>query len=61
MTCTSTFRSFRVSGASRSFKATSRLQVLDGRVSAGGQQPYRITGLKKWEMLYVHAKATSGY
>jgi len=42
-------------------EATTHVQVLDGRVSAGGLQLYRITGLKKGEILYVHAKTTSGY
>ncbi len=48
-------------GADVGEAATSRIQVLEGRVSASGLQLYRITGLKKGEILYVHAKATSGY
>ncbi|MCG6862206.1 MAG: hypothetical protein LJE70_13165 [Chromatiaceae bacterium] len=38
-----------------------RIQVLHGRVSASGLQIYRVTGLKKGQTLYVHAKASSGY
>ena len=40
---------------------TTRIQVLDGRMSTVGLQVYRITDLKKGEKLYVHAKATSGH
>ncbi len=42
-------------------EAATRIQVLDGRVSATGLQLYRITGLKKGDTLYVHAKTTSGH
>ena len=34
-------------------EATNRVQVLGGRISAGSLQLYRVTGLKKGEMLYV--------
>jgi len=37
-----------------------RVQALDGRISTTGLQIYRVTGLKKGETLYVHAKASSG-
>lgn len=39
----------------------SRIQALEGRVSTTGLQLYRITGLKKGEVLYVHAKTISGH
>jgi hypothetical protein len=48
------------SGAEKT-ESTTRSQVLDGRISSVGLQLYRITGLKKGEALFVHAKATSGY
>lgn len=38
-----------------------RVQVLEGRISPGALQRYRVTGLKKGERLYVHADTTSGY
>lgn len=49
------------SGAEVGEAATSRIQVLEGRISASGLQLYRIAGLKKGEILYVHAKTTSGH
>jgi len=42
-------------------EATAPVQVLEGRVSAGDLQIYRINGLKKGEKLYVHARVTSGH
>ena len=41
-------------------EGTTRIQVLGGRISTAGLQLYRVTGLKKGEILYVYAKATSG-
>lgn len=37
-----------------------RAQVLDGRISRGSLQLYRISGLKKGETLHVHAATASG-
>jgi hypothetical protein len=48
-------------GGATAAETTSRVQVLDGRISTFGLQLYTITGLQKGETLYVHAKATSGY
>jgi hypothetical protein len=42
-------------------KTTDRIQVLDGRISTGGLELYRVTGLKQGEMLYVYAETTSGH
>jgi hypothetical protein len=42
-------------------EATAPVQVLEGRVSAGDLQIYRIIGLKKGEKLYLHARGTSGH
>ena len=39
---------------------TTRIQILDGRISTTGLQLYRIVGLKKGEELYAHAQSTSG-
>jgi hypothetical protein len=49
-------------GASQSEtgEAIARVQVLEGRISTSTLQPYRVTGLKQGQMLYVHAKTTSG-
>ncbi len=41
-------------------EAIARVQVLEGRISTGALQPYRVTGLKQGQILYVHAKTTSG-
>jgi hypothetical protein len=38
-----------------------RVQVLDGRISSDGLRFYRITGLTKGDVIYVHAKVTSGH
>jgi len=38
-----------------------RVQALDGRISNGGLQLYRISGLTRAATLYVHAEATSGH
>jgi hypothetical protein len=35
--------------------------VLNGRISSGTLQRYRVTGLKKGERLYVHAGTTAGH
>ncbi len=42
-------------------ETSARIQVLDGRISTGGLQLYRVTGLKQGQTLYVHARATSGH
>lgn len=42
-------------------ESTSRIQILEGRISATGRQLYRVVDLKKGESLFVHAKATSGH
>ena len=41
--------------------ANLRVQALDGRISGGSPQFYRISGLTKGARLYVHAETTSGY
>jgi len=38
-----------------------RVQVLDDRISTGGLQFYRITGLTKGAALYIHAETTTGH
>ena len=41
-------------------ETSGRAQVLEGRITSGGLQLYRVTGLKQGERLYVYAGATSG-
>ncbi|MGB7931131.1 MAG: hypothetical protein WCH04_02735 [Gammaproteobacteria bacterium] len=42
-------------------QATPRVQVLEGRISSGSLQFYRISGLTRGARLYVHAEATTGH
>jgi hypothetical protein len=35
--------------------------IVEGRISAGFLQRYRVTGLKEGQTLYVHARPTSGH
>ncbi len=42
-------------------QANPRVQALDGRVSNRGLQLYRMSGLTRGSVLYVHAEVTSGH
>jgi len=42
-------------------QANTRVQSIDGRISIGGLQLYRISNLSRGAMLYVHAEITSGH
>jgi hypothetical protein len=49
------------SGTNATDDTGQRIQVLEGRVSARGLRHYRLLGLQRGEVLFVHVESTSGY